>query len=316
MWRPTAAGQSGCMIAVENLTKRYGTFTAVDAITFEARPGSVTGFLGPNGAGKSTAMRMMTGLTPPTSGRSTILGRPYASLPNPARHVGVMLDATAQHPGRTGREVLHLIGMQIGVPKARVEEALQLVGLTEDESKRRVRNYSLGMRQRLGLAGALMGDPQVLVLDEPANGLDPQGIHWMRQLLRAYADQGGTVLLSSHLLHEVQIIADDLVMIGRGRIVAQGSKAELLGAAGTRANSVDNAALAAALQARGVEVSGDRTGVVAKTDAETVGRAALEAGVVLTELRTSGADGLEEMFLALTAADARDSGPSSEQAAA
>ncbi|MEI2777107.1 MAG: ATP-binding cassette domain-containing protein [Tetrasphaera sp.] len=293
------------MITVENLTKRYGTFTAVDDISFTARPGTVTGFLGPNGAGKSTAMRMMTALTPPTSGRATILGRDYKSLPNPARHVGVMLDAAAQHPGRTGKEVLHLIGMQIGASRARVEQSLQLVGLTDAESKRRVRNYSLGMRQRLGLAGALMGDPQVLILDEPANGLDPQGIHWMRQLLRAYADQGGTVLLSSHLLHEVQIIADELVMIGRGKIVAQGSKAELLGASGTRVASLDNAALAAALRRRDLEVSADASGLVVRAEAETVGRIALDAGVVLTDLRSSSAEGLEEMFLALTADDAR-----------
>jgi len=294
------------MITVENLTKRYGSFTAVDDISFEVAPGSVVGFLGPNGAGKSTAMRMMTGLTPPTSGRSTILGRDYRQLPNPARHVGVMLDAAAQHPGRTGKEVLQLIGMTIDAPKARVEHSLQLVGLSPEESKRRVRNYSLGMRQRLGLAGALMGDPQVLILDEPANGLDPQGIHWMRQLLRAYADQGGTVLLSSHLLHEVQIIADELVMIGRGKIVAQGRKEDLLGAQGTRVGSLDNERLADTLRRAGIEVSGDRTGLLVKATPEAVGRIALEAGIVLTELHTTGSEGLEQLFLSLTAADARD----------
>ena len=294
------------MITVQNLTKRYGSFTAVDDISFEVTPGSVVGFLGPNGAGKSTAMRMMTGLTPPTSGRSMILGRDYRQLPNPARHVGVMLDAAAQHPGRTGKEVLNLIGMTIGAPKTRVDQSLQLVGLTPQEAKRRVRNYSLGMRQRLGLAGALMGDPQVLILDEPANGLDPQGIHWMRQLLRAYADQGGTVLLSSHLLHEVQIIADELVMIGRGKIVAQGRKEDLLGAQGTRVGSLDNERLADTLRRAGIEVSGDRTGLLVKATPEAVGRIALEAGIVLTELHTTGSEGLEQLFLSLTAADARD----------
>ena len=222
------------MITVENLTKRYGGFTAVDDISFEVRPGSVVGFLGPNGAGKSTAMRMMTGLTPPTSGRATLLGQPYRDLHNPGRQVGVMLDASAQHPGRTGREVLRVAAISIGVSRTRVEEALALVGLTDEEAGRRVRNYSLGMRQRLGIAAALLGEPQVLVLDEPANGLDPQGIHWMRGLLRRFADGGGTVLLSSHLLHEVQIVADDLVMIGRGRIVAMGSKEELSAAAAPR----------------------------------------------------------------------------------
>ena len=304
------------MITVSSLTKTYGGFTAVDDVSFTAQTGRVTGFLGPNGAGKSTTMRIMVGLTPASTGTALIDGRRFVDLPNPGAEVGVLLDASAQHAGRTGREILTIAQRTMGLPKSRVREMLDLVSLTDTEAERRVRNYSLGMRQRLGLAGALMGDPQVLVLDEPANGLDPQGIHWMRQLLRAYADQGGTVLLSSHLLHEVQIIADDLVMIGRGRIVAQGSKADLLGAAGTRANSVDNAVLAAALRARGVEVAGDRTGVIAKTDAENVGRAALEAGVVLTELRTSGAEGLEEMFLALTAADARDSGPAAAKDAA
>ena len=293
------------MIQIENLSKRYGGTTAVDGITFTARPGSVTGFLGPNGAGKSTAMRMMTGLTAPTAGRALILGRPYRELPNPGRQIGVMLDAAAQHPGRTGREVLRLAALQLGVEPGRVAASLDLVGLTPAEAKRRVRDYSLGMRQRLGIAGALIGDPQVLILDEPANGLDPQGIHWMRALLRGFADQGGTVLLSSHLLSEVQIIADDLVMIGRGRIVAQGAKSDLLATAGSRVGSTDDHALAAALTAAGVAVrrDGDRLAVDAPT--ELVGRIALQAGIVLTHLGDTGAQGLEEMFLQLTADDSR-----------
>ena len=293
------------MIQIENLSKRYGGTTAVDGITFTARPGSVTGFLGPNGAGKSTAMRMMTGLTAPTAGRALILGRPYRELPNPGRQVGVMLDAAAQHPGRTGREVLRLAALQLGVEPGRVAASLDLVGLTPAEAKRRVRDYSLGMRQRLGIAGALIGDPQVLILDEPANGLDPQGIHWMRALLRGFADQGGTVLLSSHLLSEVQIIADDLVMIGRGRIVAQGAKSDLLATAGSRVGSTDDHALAAALTAAGVAVrrDGDRLAVDAPT--ELVGRIALQAGIVLTHLGDTGAQGLEEMFLQPTADDSR-----------
>ena len=294
------------MIVIESLTKRYGDLVAVDDVSFVARPGSVTGFLGPNGAGKSTAMRMMTGLTPPTSGRALVLGRRYRDLPNPGRHVGVMLDASAQHPGRTGREVLRLAAIQMGVGRGAVDASLERVGLTPKEAGRRVRNYSLGMRQRLGLASALMGDPQVLILDEPANGLDPQGIHWMRGLLRGFADQGGTVLLSSHLLHEVQIIADDLVMIGNGKIVAEGTKAELLDSHGTRARSLDDAALEAALAAAGVSVRRVDGVVVAETTPEQVGRAALAAGVVLTELRSSGSEGLEEMFLQLTAAHARE----------
>ena len=293
------------MIQIENLTKRYGSFTAVDDITFEARPGRVTGFLGPNGAGKSTAMRMMTGLTPPTSGSATILGRPYRDLPNPGRHVGVMLDAAAQHPGRTGREVLRLASLQMGVPKSRVDEMLRLVGLTDDESCRRVRNYSLGMRQRLGLAGALMGDPEVLILDEPANGLDPQGIHWMRGLLRHLADEGRTVLLSSHLLSEVEIVADELVMIGRGRIVAQGTKGELLASRGTRVVSVDDTALELALADAGLSVQAFDGFLVVEADPAVVGRLALDARVALVELGAHGAAGLEQMFLELTAADSR-----------
>jgi len=221
------------MIIVEELSRRYRTHTAVDAVSFRAEPGSVTGFLGPNGAGKSTTMRMMTGLTPPSSGHATILGVPYDQLPNPGRHVGVLLDASAQHPGRTGRETLRLGAMLMGLSRRRVDEMLEVVGLTDGEGDRRTGNYSLGMRQRLGIAHALLGDPQVLILDEPVNGLDPAGIHWMRGLLTGFAERGGTVLLSSHLLHEIEVIADHLVVIGRGVIVADGSKAELLAAAGT-----------------------------------------------------------------------------------
>ncbi|MEP6816853.1 MAG: ATP-binding cassette domain-containing protein [Marmoricola sp.] len=204
------------MITIERLTKRYGTFLAVDDISFSARPGRVTGFLGPNGAGKSTSMRVMVGLTPATSGSATISGRRYATLPNPGREVGVLLDASAQHAGRTGREILTLAQRTMGLGPGRVDEMLERVSLTPAEAGRRVRNYSLGMRQRLGIATALIGDPQVLVLDEPANGLDPAGIRWMRDLLRDFADRGGTVLLSSHLLHEIEVIADDLIVIGQG----------------------------------------------------------------------------------------------------
>ena len=215
------------MITVERLTKKYGPFTAVDDVSFEAKAGLVTGFLGPNGAGKTTAMRIMSGLTPATSGTATVLGKPYAALPNPGRHVGLLLDASAQHAGRTGREVLSLGAILMGVGKERVDEMVELVGLTETEANRRVRNYSLGMRQRLGIAHALLGDPEVLILDEPANGLDPAGIRWMRDLLRGYANEGGTVLLSSHLLHEVEQVADRIVMIGRGRVLTEGTVAEL-----------------------------------------------------------------------------------------
>lgn len=215
-------------IQVQGLTKRYGDHTAVSDVSFEVRPGVITGFLGPNGAGKSTTMRMIVGLTPPTSGSSTVLGRDYRDLPDPGRHVGVLLDASAQHAGRAGREVLAIAATVMGLDPARVNEVLELVGLTPAEAKRRVGAYSLGMRQRLGVGHALMGDPSVLILDEPANGLDPAGIHWMRGLLRDFAAGGGSVLLSSHLLREVEIIADELIVIGRGRVLAQGTKSDLL----------------------------------------------------------------------------------------
>ena len=294
------------MIRVENLTKRYGSVTAVDGATFTVRPGTVTGFLGPNGAGKSTVMRMLTGLTPPTSGHATVLGRAYRDLPNAGSHVGVMLDASAQHPGRTGREALTLASIAIGVPRTRVDEVLRLVGLTDDEAGRRVRTYSLGMRQRLGLAGAFLGDPRVLVLDEPANGLDPQGIHWMRGLLRDFADRGGAVLLSSHLLAEVQAVADDIVVIGRGRIVAQGPVAELVDGLGAIARSLDDAALVAALEAAGHAAAATASGVVVEAEPVDVARIALAAGIVVTDLRPHGAQGLEDLFLRLTADDARE----------
>jgi ABC-2 type transport system ATP-binding protein len=295
------------MITIESLTKRYGTFTAVDDVTFTARPGRVTGFLGPNGAGKSTTMRVMVGLTPPSHGSATICGRSYADLPNPGLEVGVLLDASAQHAGRTGREILSIAQRTMGLPKARVDQMLDRVSLSEREAERRVRNYSLGMRQRLGIATALIGDPEVLILDEPANGLDPAGIRWMRDLLRDYADQGGTVLLSSHLLHEIEVIADDLVVIGSGRIVAQGTKADLLSAAGTVVRSHSVAALTRALAAAGIASTISADGAV-RTEADTaaVGEAALAAGVALTELRGADGAGLEEMFLELTAESQRE----------
>lgn len=216
------------MITISNLTKRYGDMLAVDNVSFTAEPGLVTGFLGPNGAGKSTTMRIAVGLARATSGEVTILGQRYTDLANPAARVGILLDASAQHAGRTGREVLSLGALAMGIPHSRIDEVLEVVGLTQKESRKRVGQYSLGMRQRLGIGHALLGNPEVLILDEPANGLDPHGIHWMRGLLRGFADQGGTVLLSSHLLHEVQQVADRIVMIGNGRIVADGTIAELL----------------------------------------------------------------------------------------
>ena len=294
------------MITVEGLTKVYGNTVSVDNVSFQAKPVRVTGFLGPNGAGKSTCMRMMTGLTPPTRGHATILGKDYSKLDNPGRHVGVLLDASAQHAGRTGREVLTLGAKTMGLGTDRVDEILDVVGLTPPEAKRRVGDYSLGMRQRLGIGHALLGDPEVLILDEPANGLDPAGIRWMRGLLRSYAERGGTVLLSSHLLHEVEQIADDLVMIGRGRIVRQGTKQELLRGAGTNAASTDDAALASALEAAGIQVQRTQTGIHTTVEPIEVGRVAAQHGIVLVQLGQAGGSGLEEMFLNLTAADSRE----------
>jgi ABC-2 type transport system ATP-binding protein len=298
------------MITIEGLTKKYGTTLAVDDVSFTAAAGRVTGFLGPNGAGKSTTMRVMVGLTHATCGTATISGRRFADLPNPGREVGVLLDASAQHAGRTGREILTLAQRLMGLPRTRVEEMLAAVSLTPDEASRRVGEYSLGMRQRLGIATALIGDPDVLILDEPANGLDPAGIRWMRDLLRGYADRGGTVLLSSHLLHEIEVIADDIVMIGHGRIVSQGAKTELLHAAGTIVRAVDLARLDQALKDWGLTASATGDGAL-RTDADAalVGTVALEAGVALTELRAAEGAGLEEMFLELTSTTQREGAP-------
>jgi ABC-2 type transport system ATP-binding protein len=296
------------MIQVQELTKKYGAFTAVDDVTFSAHAGRVTGFLGPNGAGKSTTMRILVGLTPATSGTATVSGRHFSDLPNPGLEVGVLLDASAQHAGRTGREILTIAQRTMGLPKSRVEEMLDLVSLTPDEATRRVRHYSLGMRQRLGIATALIGDPEVLILDEPANGLDPAGIRWMRDLLRGYADRGGTVLLSSHLLHEIEVIADDLVVIGQGRIVAQGAKAELLQAAGSLVRtSSGRELLADALAAAGVASTPmGPDGLRAEAPAERVGAVAFAAGVPVIELRAADGAGLEEMFLELTSETQRE----------
>jgi ABC-2 type transport system ATP-binding protein len=295
------------VITIESLTKTYGSSHAVDHVTFQARPGRVTGFLGPNGAGKSTTMRILVGLTPATSGTATISGRAYADLPNPGREVGLLLDASAQHAGRTGRETLTIAQRFMGLPQQRVEEVLDLVSLTPRESSRRVRDYSLGMRQRLGLATALLGEPAVLILDEPANGLDPSGIRWMRGLLRDHADRGGTVLLSSHLLREIEVVADDLVLIGNGRVVTQGAKSEMLRSMGSLVRTSERDRVAAALTASGISSSAVGTdGLLAHADAEQVGKVVFAAGVQVTELRPADSGGLEDLFLQLTAQTQRE----------
>jgi ABC-2 type transport system ATP-binding protein len=298
------------VIEVTGLTKSYGGFTAVDDVSFRCEPGRVTGFLGPNGAGKTTTMRVMTGLTPATRGQVTIGGLHYRDIPNPGRHVGVLLDAAAQHAGRTGREVLTIGARTMGLPDSRVDEMLELVSLTGTEAGRRVRNYSLGMRQRLGIAHALLGDPSVLILDEPANGLDPAGIRWMRSLLKQYADRGGTVLLSSHLLHEVEQIADEMILIGRGRIVAQGDRRSLLAErrTGTLVTAEDTPALETALKAAGYDAQTAGEGLRVEAEPVEVGRVAAAERLVLTDLRAAGG-GLEDLFLELTADTQREGHP-------
>jgi ABC-2 type transport system ATP-binding protein len=307
------------MISVEHLTKSYGSGRpVVDDVSFSCRTGSVTGFLGPNGAGKSTTLRVLCGLAPATGGTATIDGVRYADLPNPGRVVGVMLDAAAQHPGRTGRETMRLAATILGIPRSRAEEMLERVGL-DGAQGRRVRDYSLGMRQRLGIGQALLGDPSVLVLDEPANGLDPEGIRWMRGMLREFAAAGGTVLVSSHLLREVEATVDRLVVIDRGRVVVEGSLAELLqgSAGGVIVRGTEPAGLRAALVAAGIggEPQDDGT-VLVRATPEQVGRAALAAGQVLTELRPAGTAGLEDLFFRLTAHTGSGAAPTASEVAA
>jgi ABC-2 type transport system ATP-binding protein len=290
------------MITVSGLTKKYGERTVVDDVSFTLEPGTVTGFLGPNGAGKTTTMRMVTGLIPATSGTALVEGKPYGALTNPGAVMGTLLDAGAVHPGRTGRMHLRLLASAIGVPDSRVDEVLALVGLT-DAAGRRIRGYSLGMRQRLGIAGALLADPPVLMFDEPANGLDPEGIRWMRGLLRGHAARGGTVLLSSHLLGEVEHTVDRLLVIGAGSIVADGPVASLLGGDGVSVRAADTAGLASDLAAEGYAVSPGDDGALVVSGAMPgdVGAVAAAGGHVLSDLRPLQR-GLEDVFFSLTTA--------------
>ncbi len=289
------------MIESHGLTKRLGRCLVVDDVSFRCEPGTVTGFLGPNGAGKTTTMRMICGLLSPDRGWAQVLGGAYRSLPNPGRRVGILLDAAAQHGGRRGREALAVSARTIGVDERRIDGLLELVGLDRAAARKRVRQYSLGMRQRLGLAHALLGSPEVLILDEPANGLDPEGMRWMRELLRDFADRGGTVLLSSHLLHEVEAVADQLVIIGAGKVVAQGARQELLAGAGTLVRASDEERLLAALEAaRLASVPAPDGGFIVDAEPEEVGRAALAGGVALGRLGPSQSAGLERLFFDLT----------------
>jgi ABC-2 type transport system ATP-binding protein len=293
------------MIQTNRLTKRLGGRTVVSDVTFRCEPGTVTGFLGPNGAGKTTTMRMLVGLSAPDGGDAQVLGGRYRDLPNPGRRVGILLDASAQHVGRRGREALAVSARTMGVPAQRVDALLDLVGLDEAAARRRVGKYSLGMRQRLGFAHALLGDPEVLILDEPANGLDPEGMRWMRGMLRNFADRGGTVLLSSHLLTEVEAVADRMMIIGGGRIQAQGTRAELLTGARTIVEADDLAGVDAALHRAGLTThpaEGDQR--LVEAEPEVVARAAMAAGVVLRRLAPAEDAGLEHLFFELTASGA------------
>jgi ABC-2 type transport system ATP-binding protein len=288
-------------IVVDGLTKQFRTVRAVDDLTFTVRPGRVTGFLGPNGAGKTTTLRMILGLVGPTAGSATIGGSRYADLAEPIRTVGAVLEASSFHRGRSGRNHLLVMCDAAGLPAARADEVLEQVGLTV-AARRKVRAYSMGMKQRLGIAAALLGDPRALILDEPANGLDPEGIHWMRGLLRAFAEQGRTVLVSSHLLGEVQHLADEVVIIAGGRLVRQASVSELTGelaAARVVARTPDPDRLVAALDGARAEAGADGVVRVSGVDTATVFRAAVAAGVELHELTYDRPD-LESVFLELT----------------
>jgi len=296
-------------IVVSGLTKRYKQLLAVNDLSFSVRPGRVTGFLGPNGAGKTTTLRMLLNLVTPTAGSATIGGQRYADLRDPLRTVGAVLEASAAHRSRTGRNHLRVICAAAGLPSHRADDVLELVGLTP-AAKRKFKGYSLGMRQRLGIAAAMLGDPQVLILDEPANGLDPEGIRWMRGLLQGLAQQGRTVLVSSHLLSEMELLADDVVIIAAGKLIRQGPVGEVLSSmsasAHVRVRTPQADALGTALQGiPGATITARPDGslLVTGVEAPAVGKAALTAGVELHELTPERPD-LEGVFLELTAGKA------------
>jgi len=290
------------VIEARSLTKRYGSTLAVDDLSFAVPAGSVTGFLGPNGAGKTTTLRMLLGLVRPTSGDATIAGERYRRLPRPTTRVGAVLEASAFHPGRSGRNHLRTVAAAAEIPSRRVDEALALVELT-GAARRRVKTYSLGMRQRLAIAQALLGEPEVLLLDEPANGLDPQGIRWLRDFLRAFAGESRTVFVSSHVLAEIAQTVDSVVIINRGRLVAHESLAEVRAraVAGVRVRSPQAGLLRGALAAAGIEATevGENRLVARTESSERVGEIAAASGVVLHEL-TAESSSLEDVFLELT----------------
>ncbi|MFN4001886.1 ATP-binding cassette domain-containing protein [Microcella sp.] len=303
-------------LTIESLTKVYGEVTALRDVSFTAQPGRVTGFLGPNGAGKTSTLRILLGLNRPTAGRALIDGQRYRDLDEPLRRVGGSLSSDVFHPGRSGRDHLLTLALASGIERARVDAVLTQVGLA-DAGRRRAGGYSLGMRQRLGLAAALLGDPDALVLDEPINGLDPDGIRWMRGLLRHLADEGRTVLLSSHVLSEVQQTVDDVVVIRHGRIVFNGPLGALeAGTARVRVDAADRDALVDALRRAGATVEPGPAGLsVLGLDVARTGEVALAAGLALTHL-SDETDGLESVFLALTADEAASTAAPAEGSAA
>jgi ABC-2 type transport system ATP-binding protein len=291
------------MIEARGLTKRYDAKLAVDDLSFTVRPGVVTGFLGPNGAGKSTTMRMILGLDAPTRGSVTVNGKPYRQHPAPLREVGALLDARSVHPGRSAHHHLLAIAQTCGIGRSRVDEVIDAVGLRE-VARRRAGGFSLGMGQRLGIAAALLGDPHTVILDEPVNGLDTEGIRWMRSLLRDLADEGKTVFVSSHLMNEMALTAEHLIVIGRGRLIADTGIEEFIAGAArdaVRVRSTDPDALAALLRPRAAEVSRDQDGALTVSGLTTdqVGRAAAAAGITLLELTARQAS-LEEAFIDMT----------------
>jgi ABC-2 type transport system ATP-binding protein len=290
------------VVQSDSLSKRYGDVLAVDDLTFAIEAGTITGFLGPNGAGKSTTLRMLLGLAKPTSGHAAVFGSPYDQLETPALRIGAVLEATDFHPRRSGRDHLRTLSRAVGLPDARVDQVLSLVEL-QDAARRRVKGYSLGMRQRLGLAAALLGDPDLLVLDEPANGLDPEGVRWLRDFLRDFASGGRTVLISSHVLAEVAQTVDQVLIINHGRLVAESTLDELTARVGAvvRVQSPQLDQLAAALQREGIVAtrSNDQVLLAQGTTRERVGDIALAAGVAIHELLSEGSS-LEEVFLDLT----------------
>ncbi|MFC5787300.1 MULTISPECIES: ATP-binding cassette domain-containing protein [Streptomyces] len=293
-------------IDVQELTKEYGTTRAVDRLTFSVGPGRVTGFLGPNGAGKSTTMRLVLGLDRPTSGTATLGGRPYATLGEPLREVGALLDAQAAHGSRTARDHLRALAASHRIPVRRVDEVLELAGIAA-VAARRIRTFSLGMRQRLGIAAALLGDPQVVMLDEPSNGLDPEGIIWIRELMRSLAREGRTVLVSSHLMNETATFADHLVVLGRGRLLADTPMRDFIDAHSerrVRVRTTDPESLRAALRRKGLEAvaAGDGRWTVAGARAEEIGALAATDGIPVLELADESAS-LEDAYLSLTADD-------------